>query len=103
VIRKREKSAPATYTGRRGRAGLFDTHDLAEQDNILTTDEEETDPLFREHVLVVYPLDRIFQNQIGYRPGEGGSGERKRNRQKGKERKTFAFEPSCEREKGGGT
>jgi hypothetical protein len=41
------------------------THDFAEQNDVLTADEEETDPLFGEHVLVVNPLDRIFQDQIG--------------------------------------
>lgn len=49
----------------------MDTHDLAEQDDVLTANEEQTDPLFRKHVLVIYPLDRIFQHQIGYRAGGG--------------------------------
>jgi len=35
---------------------------LAQQNDVLATDEEKTDPLFGENVLVVYPFDSVLQN-----------------------------------------
>ena len=61
------------------------TYDLSEQDNVLAADEEQTDPLFRKHLLVIYPLDRIFQNQIGCKAGSG------RTQAPSKERNAFVF------------
>ena len=73
-MRIRERIDPATdarsKTNGAGGGDFCCTHDLSEQNDILTADEEETDPLFGEQVLMVYPLDRVFQNQIGYTTGE---------------------------------
>ena len=69
----------------RQQEGLLSTYDLSQQDNVLTADEEQTDPLFRKHLLVIYPLDRIFQNQIGCKAGSG------RTQAPRKERNAFVF------------
>lgn len=45
-----------------GEESFGDTHHLAQQNDVLATDEEKTDPLFGENVLVVYPFDSILQN-----------------------------------------
>jgi hypothetical protein len=41
-------------------------HDLAQQDHVFTTDEEQAVPILRKLVTVVYPLVRVFQDKIGW-------------------------------------
>ena len=60
-----------------GEENFGDTHHLAQQNDVLATDEEKTDPLFGENVMVVYPFDSILQNQIGCKAGGGCTTARK--------------------------